>query len=293
MTADIDGTVSWGALLEETVARLRSLDDATNTALEATWIVEEASGSDPGELRYRLHDPATVRGVAALDRMVDRRLAGEPIQYVLGHWAFRSLDLLVDHRVLIPRPETEQLVDAALERVPADPQEPPVVVDLGCGSGAIGLGIAIERPDALVHLTDRSAAAIEVARANLAGLGVRGARVSVHVGDWFEALPPALEGLCDVIVSNPPYVAVGDDLPSSVVEWEPAEALFAGEDGLDDIRRIVADCARWLRPGGTVLVELDPKQAASVAELLGDGGFTTSIGVDLSGRQRWVVGEAP
>src|SRR5438105_5970876 len=140
--------------------------------------------------------------------MVARRAAGEPLQYVLGRWAFRTLDLMVDRRVLIPRPETEQVVEVALAE--ARRLHARIAADLGTGSGAIALSLAAELPGVDVWATDVSADALAVARANLAGIGTfAAARVRIQEGDWFGALPPELRGRLDIVVSNPPYI--GDD----------------------------------------------------------------------------------
>jgi release factor glutamine methyltransferase len=207
---------------------------------------------------------------------------------VLGHWAFRSLDLLVDRRVLIPRPETEIVAGAAIDELRRGGGTN--AVDLGTGSGAIALAIAVEVPAARVWGVDRSADAIAVARANLAGVGRAGARVTLVDGDWYDALPDELLGRVDVLVTNPPYVATADELPREVGEWEPSSALLAGADGLDDIRRIVAGAPGWLTRPGSLVVELDPRQAETVEQLARDAGATEARAhPDLTGRMRYVV----
>src|SRR5439155_1362369 len=172
--------------------------------------------------------------------MVERRVAGEPLQYVLGAWGFRTLDLLVDRRVLIPRPETETTVEVALEQAKRVDDDPVVVVDLGTGSGAIALSMATEHDTAEVWATDASADALEVARANLTGVGSRVApRVRLCEGWWFDALPGELRGHVDLVVSNPPYVADNETLPPEVRDWEPLAALFAGPTGLEAIELVL------------------------------------------------------
>ncbi len=296
--SDLDGTVAWRALMEEAAGAL--VDGGILSAdVEARRIVEEASGWEGGELHLHLDDPATVRGVAALDRMVERRRAGEPLQYVLGRWGFRSLDLMVDARVLIPRPETEGVVDhvlAEIDRVVAEAAAggrvapAPVVVDLGCGSGAIALAVAAERRDAVVHAVDLSGAAIEVTRANLAGLGVAGAGVTIHQGSWFAPLPADLAGRVTVVVSNPPYVAEDEPLPLEVSHWEPREALVPGPTGLEAVEVIVAEAPRWLVPGGALVLEIGEVQGAAVRTLAEAAGFTgVEVRPDLLDRDRTVV----
>ncbi len=288
--ADHDGTVSWRALLAETQQLLEESEVTDNARTEARWIVGEVLDVSTGELDAVLNDLATVRGVSHLDALVERRCAGEPIQYVLGHWPFRQIDLLVDRRVLIPRPETEVVVGLAigeLDRMRPDGYG--TVIDLGTGSGAIGLSIARERPTSRVLLTDNDAAALTVARANLAGLGIVGGGVEIAEGSWFEAVPDRYRAECDVIISNPPYVPYSDELDTSVIDWEPSSALFAGVDGRSDLDQIIASAADWLRPEGALVLEMDPRQTTAIAEQGEAGGFSSSIHRDLAGRDRAVI----
>ncbi len=241
-----EGTVAWSQLLAEATAQVGAND--------ARRIVEEVTGAEPGALHRVLDELATERGVARFDAMVSRRGGGEPLQYVLGRWGFRSLDLMVDRRVLIPRPETEVVAGLAIGALLARRSvvdRDLLVADLGTGSGAIGLSIAVECVTARIMATDTSTEALAVARANLAGIGRAATRVTLHEGSWFAALPPAVEGSLDLIVSNPPYVPDGETLPAVVHDWEPSGALRAGSAGLDDLRRIIEDAPRWLAEGGT------------------------------------------
>jgi release factor glutamine methyltransferase len=237
-----------------------------------------------------LGDPASPRLVARLDQMTERYLSGEPLAYVLGHWSFRHLDLAVDRRVLIPRPETEVVAGVAIELAMTLPR-PVTVADLGTGSGAIGLALADELPleGVTVWLTDVDEDAIDAARANLAGLGRRGRNVRIAAGSWFDALPA--DTTLDLAVSNPPYIA--DDSPDvepSVRAWEPRAALFAGRDGLDDIRVIAAEARRWVRPGGWVVLEIGADQGADVAALFAATGYRSiEIRPDLAGRDRVAI----
>jgi release factor glutamine methyltransferase len=288
-----DGTVPWRALMEGTASAF-AVHGILSAEAEARRILEEATGYDGAALFAHLDEPATVRGVAAIDRMVERRLEGEPLQYVLGRWAFRGLDLMVDPRVLIPRPETEGLVDhalAELDRLAATRRDAsPVVVDLGAGSGAIGLAVAGERRGTEVHAVDCEPGAVQVTRANLAGLGMAGSSVVVHEGSWYAALPPALAGRVGVVVSNPPYVAAGDDLPVEVSRWEPAAALIAGPTGLEAVEVVVAEAPAWLMPGGAVVVEIGESQGADACALALRAGFAeVEIRPDLAGRDRALV----
>jgi release factor glutamine methyltransferase len=242
-------------------------------------------------------DVVPARTVTFVEDMVERRRRGEPLQYVLGVWGFRGLDLVVDRRVLIPRPETEVVVEVALAELrrltppPELPPAPPLAVDLGTGSGAIALSLALEAPLARVWGTDRSAQALAVARANLAGLGSRVApRVRLAEGDWFDALPGELQGMVDLIVSNPPYVAATEVLPAEVADWEPAGALVAGPTGLEEVARILAEAPAWLRRPGAVVVEIAPHQAEAAARLAADAGFVdVDVRPDMAGRLRALV----
>jgi release factor glutamine methyltransferase len=292
--ADLAGTIAWRSLHEEAVDRLRAAG-LPSPEVDARRIVERASGNEGAAFALGLSDLVTLRGVAAFDGMLARRERGEPLQYVLGGWGFRTLDLFVDRRVLIPRPETEQVVEAALavlRRIGGTgaAARPVVAADLGTGSGAIALSLAVEHVHATVWATDASPDALAVARANIAGTGRPGARVRVAQGDWFDALPGDLRGSLDLVVSNPPYVATEDDLPPEVADWEPRRALVAGDAGTEHLERIVAEAPRWLAPGGALVVELAPAQAGQVADLAHQVGFTSvEVGQDLSGRDRMVV----
>jgi release factor glutamine methyltransferase len=280
-------SVTWRELLADTTERVRPVA-GDNAAQEARWLVERASGHDAAALVTALDDPATARGATHLRQMVERRVAGEPLQYVLGRWGFRRLDLYVDRRVLIPRPETEVLAELALAE--CDRLGALVAVDLGTGSGAIALALAVERPKLDVWGTDVSADALAVARANLAGLGRAATRVRLAEGSWFRALPGDLRGRIDVLVANPPYVASHEmaDLPDDVREWEPEIALVSGGPaGLADVAAIVAEAPRWLARPGSLLVEMAPHQTDTARDLAQQAGFTSiSIWPDLTGRDR-------
>jgi release factor glutamine methyltransferase len=220
--------------------------------------------------------------------MVERRALGEPLQYVLGRWGFRSLDVLVDERVLIPRPETEMVVEYALEA--ADAIGARTAVDLGTGSGVIALSLAQERPSLSVWAVDSSADALDVASANLAGLGRAGARVRVAHGSWFAALPHELCGAIDLVVSNPPYVAEADPLPHEVASWEPQQSLVAGPSGLEAIECIVADAPAWLAGRGALVVEIGETQGDAAVALAEAAGFTSvEVRPDLAGKPRALV----
>jgi release factor glutamine methyltransferase len=278
------GTVSWRRLLAEATDRVGLVD--------ARRIVQAASGREGSEWALGLDAPATHRGVAAVDAMVGRRAAGEPLQYVLGRWGFRSLDLLVDRRALIPRPETEVVAELAIEELRrlGGGDRPVTAVDLGTGSGALALSLAADVLTAEVWGTDRSTDALAVARANLAGLGRPGSRVRLAAGDWFAALPAELRGRLDLVVSNPPYVGEDEALPPEVADWEPREALVAGPAGDEALLGILAEAPSWLARPGTVVLELAPAQAASVATgATAAGAAEVRVRPDLTGRERVLV----
>jgi release factor glutamine methyltransferase len=281
--------MTWAQLHADAARRLGSRH-------EARWLIEEVTGErwPPG--------PATSvssRARARFESLVARREAGEPLQYVLGRWQFRTLDLMVDCRVLIPRPETEQVVEAALEELDRVAAARPagtdrlVAVDLGTGSGAIALSLAAERPRLEVWATDVSPGALDVAGANLAGLGGRAAaRVRLSRGAWWAALPDTLRGGVDLVVSNPPYVSSGEMtiLGAEVVDWEPRLSLEAGPSGLEALGEILSGASRWLRPGGAVVVELAPHQSVQAAHLARDAGLVVAgVRSDLAGRDRALV----
>ena len=274
----------WREVLADTQLALGSERDAR-------LLCEHAAGLDANEFSASLDEAVTQRMALHLQEMVRRRISGEPLQYVMGRWAFRHLDLLVDSRVLIPRPETELVAEIALQFARAS--NPRVVVDLGTGSGAIGLSLALELPlDATtVWLTDNSLDALDVARANAAGIGRAGANVRIAHGDWFDALPGELRGNIDVLVSNPPYIAVGDsEVDATVVAYEPHAALYSGADGLDALRTVIRSAAEWLRPGGVLVAEIGHRQGDAVRALCVETGLQqVEVRRDYAGRDRIVV----
>jgi release factor glutamine methyltransferase len=278
---------TWAELRAGAASRLGS-------SAEARWLVEALTGEQrPG-------GPVSEVARRRFDALVERRAAGEPLQYILGEWGFRTLELMVDRRVLIPRPETEQVVEAAvaeLDRMGAgSPRERLVAVDLGTGSGAIALALAIERARVEVWATDVSEPALAVAEANLARLAEPAAsRVQLAKGSWWTALPPVLRGRVDLLVSNPPYIASAEmpQLDAEVVAWEPGLALEAGPTGLEAIGEILGGALAWLRPGGVAVIEIAPHQSAPAATLARAAGFAVvEVRPDLAGRDRILVARA-
>ncbi|MEO7404175.1 MAG: peptide chain release factor N(5)-glutamine methyltransferase [Burkholderiales bacterium] len=250
---------------------------------EAAMLLAAACGVD--RVVFVAYPERTVLADAAA-RFTDwsaRRLSGEPIAYLLGTREFYGLALRVDHSVLIPRPETELLVDLALERI----GRPGVtVLDLGTGSGAIAIAIARHRPTAIVHAVDASAAALATARDNAASHRVA---VEFIESDWFDALGSAT---FDLVVANPPYIASADPhLREGDLRFEPVTALASGADGLDAIRRIVRDAPSHLAAGGVLAIEHGYDQGASVRALFVDQGFSAvESRRDLAGHDRITSG---
>jgi release factor glutamine methyltransferase len=300
--------VTWADLRVRAEAELRDAR-TLRPEQEARWMVERVSGYDGAELVTSETELATAPAIQHLDDMLERRAAGEPLQYVLGRWDFLGLDLLVDPRVLVPRPETEVVAQTAIEeavllgarRGPHDAWTAAdtsyAVADLGTGSGAIALALARELPDAQVWATDASDDALAVARANVAGIGSAATRVRLGAGSWYDALPVDLRGTLRVIVSNPPYVAEHEvpDLPRDVVDWEPRGALVSGPTGFEALEVVITGAPAWLDPaGGALVVELAPHQAEPARELAVAAGFTdVRVDHDLVGRARVLVARVP
>jgi release factor glutamine methyltransferase len=292
---------TWRALRAETA---RALTDAgfERADLEARFMVEEASGSDAGEWWSIAETVAPRRAEAHLRRMCERRLAGEPLQYAVGSWSFRGLDVMVDRRVLIPRPETEWVVEVALEeaarvgvqrvprRQPFDGEVRGYVADLGTGSGAIAIALEHALADVEVWATDASADALSVASANIAGHAAT--RVRLAEGSWFDALPRELRGRYSLLVTNPPYVAESEvaSLAEEVRAHEPRHALVAGPTGLEALTEIIRRAPRWLTRPATLVCEIAPTQADDVVALAAAcGAGEAFVRDDLAGRPRVLV----
>jgi release factor glutamine methyltransferase len=270
-----------GDLLAESAAGLadRAGDGAR---AEAEILLAHCLGCDRTALWARPETAVPSAVAAACRALALRRTAGEPVAYLVGRRGFWTLELEVTPAVLIPRPETELLVEQALEAFPAD--APVRLADLGTGSGAIALAVAAERPCWEILATDAAADALAVARRNAARLGL--AAVAFRLGDWTQAFRPGER--FSVIVSNPPYVAEGDPhLAAGDLPWEPRAALVAGPDGLDAIRRLVAAAPVHLAPGGWLLLEHGADQGAAVRAILAGAGLDAVHTVrDLAGLER-------
>ena len=286
-------------LLLDTAGRLGS-------ATEARWLVEQALGGAGVMVKARSGVEATAEQVEAVTSMIDRRLAGEPLQYVLGVWAFRTLELEVDPRVLIPRPETEIVVGHALDEIRRAIEESEtldrvIAVDLGTGSGAIALSLAVEAPKIVggrqldLWATDLDPASLELASQNavkVASVHVGSAPVNLVQGSWFEALPEELAGKISLVVANPPYISESEwiDLDPLVRDHEPRSALVAGPTGTEMIDMLLAEAPRWLAPCGALVLEIAPHQAEDAALRAIVSGFdAVVVRQDFAERSRALV----
>lgn len=270
------------ALLNAAAARIDPID--------AEWLLAHALSQSRAWLFAHRDDPVPALIATTFDALVARREAGEPVAYLTGEQGFWSFVLRVTPETLIPRPETERLVEEALARLSSDTaslDRPMRIADLGTGSGAIALALAKECPQAQVVATDASAGALEVARGNAIRLGLR--NVAFRLGDW--CAPLAGERF-DVIVSNPPYIAEGDPhLAQGDLRFEPSSALSSGRDGFDDLRILVETTPAHLVPGGWLLFEHGHDQGEGARALLSARGFVRVETVrDLEDRDRVTLG---
>jgi release factor glutamine methyltransferase len=256
----------------DAVRRLREADVSRSPRLDAELLLARALGVTRAELLRESGRVLTSREAAEYETLLSRRLAREPVAYILGHRAFRTIDLEVTRDVLIPRPDTETLVDVALEELKAlplagpDPEDEPLAIDVGTGSGCIALALAAEDPFVHVVATDVDPGALAVARGNAARLGLA-RRVEFVLSDLFHDVG---ERPFDLVVSNPPYIPADEyvALEPNVRDYEPRLALYGGVDGLDFYRRLVPGAALLLRPGGMLAVEVGAGQAAAVAGIM-------------------------
>lgn len=276
------------------MTRLAFLRDATERLAaagiesprrNAEWIVEEVTGASRAHLFSRPAEPLAPEARARAEAMIERRIAGEPVQYVLGHADFMDLRLRVTPAVLIPRSETEEVAEAALDCLQG--VERPLALDVGTGSGALALAIKHARPDAVVIAADVSPEALEVAAGNAESLGLDVDFVEADAlrPQFVDRVPP----LFDLVVSNPPYVPLAEKagLQVEVRDHEPDLALFVDADPLVFYRALAGHAERLLRPGGWLVVETHADYGEAVRDLFSDSGLVeTSISADLSGRAR-------
>ena len=268
---------------DQWLARAARLIDGDSPKLDSELLLSHVTGWSRTSFRAWPERRLTPEDIAAFQKLVNQRVAGAPIAHLLGKQEFWSLPLLVDASTLIPRPDTECLVEAALALpLPEDAR----VLDLGTGTGAIALALASERPGWSVTATDAHESALELAASNAAALGLK-----VHLlhSDWFGQLKPEKYHL---IVSNPPYVARADvHLQQGDVRYEPQRALVSGQDGLDDIRHIVTAAPGWLCPQGLLMLEHGYDQGEQVREVFRCAGFAkVETRRDYGQRERFTMG---
>jgi release factor glutamine methyltransferase len=265
---------------EALAAAARRLSGTSETPrLDAELLMAEALGASREELLLRHLDAPMP---PSFEELLERRALGEPIAYITGRRAFWTIELDVGPGVLIPRPESETLIEAAVKRFGS--RSPRRVLDLGTGPGTLLLAALAEWPAATGLAVDRSAEALSYAERNAERLGLRG-RAEFRSGDWGQGLDERF----DLILCNPPYVQAGADLPPSVARYEPAEALYAGADGLDDYRRLAPQIARLLAPVGVACVEIGAGQDHAVAALFRAAGLQASTRPDLAGIPRCLL----
>lgn len=280
--------------METQAPRVQRLDILLHAArarigtIDAEILLAHAVGKPRSWLFAHGDDAVPAATAAAFEALVQRRATGEPVAYLTGQRGFWRFDLAVTPATLIPRPETELLVELALARLPSD--RALRVADLGTGSGAIALAIASERPHVQVFATDASAEALAVAGANAQAL--RLANVGFRAGDWWA---PLAGERFDLVASNPPYIALGDPhLEEGDLRFEPAPALSSGTDGLDAIRAIVAGAPAHLEAGGWLMLEHGWDQGPAVRALLAQAGFAeVATHRDLEDRDRVTLGRWP
>lgn len=276
--------------LDAAVRRARqSVIEAGGDAGDADHLMAHVVGRNTAWLFAHGDEMLDADTLARFHALIARRVAGEPVAYLTGRRGFWTMDLAVSPATLVPRADTERLVELALERLPSAGDVR--VLDLGTGSGAIALALALERPAAHVVATDASERALEVARGNAQRLALD--NVAFHVGHWFDAIDAG--STFDLIASNPPYIADDDPhLGQGDLRHEPRSALASGRDGLDDIRTIVAGAGRHLVPGGWLLLEHGWTQGDAVRALLIAAGFSeVATERDLEGRDRVTLGRRP
>jgi len=271
-------------------AAVQQLTEQPDTArLDAELLLAHVLHKTRTWLHTWPEQPLSVQQLADFQQLVSRRVEGEPIAHLVGRQDFWSLTLQVSADTLIPRPETERLVELALARIP--PQAQWRIADLGTGTGAIALALAKERPQSLIIATDQSAAALTVARDNARTNQL--ANIQFRQGDWFEALQD--ETGFELIVSNPPYIKETDPhLQQGDVRFEPAGALKAGPAGLDDLQHIIQGALAHLVPGGWLLLEHGYDQGDAVLQLLKQAGYEQVTDYrDLAGQPRVAEGRKP
>lgn len=272
--------------LRAAAQRLAPLSDSPR--LDAELLLGHALELSRASLLLRDEQIVGAAAASGFDELVERRAAGEPVAYLLGTQGFWTLDLCVTPEVLIPRPETELIVEWTLALIRGKTAGGDLrMLDLGTGSGAIALALEQERPEATLVATDRSETALAVARRNAQRYGIT--NLEFRLGDWFDALDSSTRAF-DFILSNPPYIAQ-TDAHLEALAFEPRDALVAGRDGLDDLRRIVRGARPWLKSGGWLMVEHGHDQGSAMHALFEEAGFAQiETRRDYGGRERVTAG---
>lgn len=265
------------AALARATSFLSAISDTAR--LDAELLMAHALGVDRGVMLIGWQDMAVPNDFAAL---LGRRAKHEPIAYIIGHRDFWSISLDVTPGVLIPRPDSETLIEAAVRHF--GPVGPRRVLDLGTGSGALLLAALAEWPAATGLGVDRSATAVHIAIGNAARLGLLG-RAEIRLGNWGDGIDERF----DLLLCNPPYIDARAALPRDVADFEPSSALYAGPGGLDDYRRLAPQVGRLLAPGGLAAIEIGSDQAEAVLALFAAEGLVGSVRPDLAGRDRAII----
>ncbi|OIQ96880.1 release factor glutamine methyltransferase [mine drainage metagenome] len=262
--------------------------EASEAKFEAQLLLQTALKVSRAWLLSHENDALQANIHAEFESLLSRRLQGEPIAYILGQREFYGLDLIVTPNTLIPRPDTETLVEVALVKIPDNTNYS--ILDLGTGTGAVALAIAKHRPQASIIAVDASHGALDVAKKNVSALAIT--NVQCLLSNWFAALEG---GRFDVIVSNPPYIEQDDQhLTQGDLRFEPLSALASGADGLDDIRQIIGNCLIHLKPQGWLMLEHGYNQAELVADLMAQNGLVNIETInDFGGNDRVTIGKNP
>lgn len=282
---------SISSLLQKSAGYLKEKGSATSR-LDAELLLAEVLGLSRVDLYTNFDLPLNQEEIDIYRELIRRRGRGEPVAYILGRAYFRNLTLRVGPAVLVPRPETEHVVEAALRflRERDWTARPPEVLDLGTGSGAIAISVAAEFENANVTATDAGSEPLEIARENARTAGV-GRLIRFFQSDLFDGLEPT--HTFDLIISNPPYISEDEwpALPVDVREYEPREALYGGADGLDFYRRLAVEAPQFLRPRGCLILEIGHMQGAAVDVLLSETGLfdPVDIGKDYAGHDRVAI----
>lgn len=289
MVLDPRGEVSIAQALGWAAERLDGR--VANARVDAEILLRHVLDCSRVELFAHANRRVSTAEALRFEELVDRRREMEPLQYLTGNQPFRRIDLLVGTGVLVPRPETEILVERALARVAGLPR--PKVIDMGTGSGAIALSVATEAPESQVWACDVSAEALAWAKKNVERMGVEG--VTILEGDLFDPLPEDLRGTVDLVVANPPYASEAEieAAPVDVRDHEPRVATVSGPTGLELAARVAEEAVEWLRPGGWLVMETWPGQWKGLKVLLESRYVEVGVHPDLAGALRVVEGRRP